>query len=99
MKMRTMWRIRADIRNQGYNLPDWVGKTSYRCNYTPDRDSYLPYRGWHLDSHTKFSYVQVSHDDFPHLLSSLSFSSSSLPSPNNTKLSHRSLSLHAMIKS
>ena len=38
-------------------------------------------------------------DDFPHLLSSLSFSSSTLPSPKNTKLSHPSLSLHAMIKS
>jgi len=43
MKMRTMWRIRADMRDQGNNLPDWVGKTSYRCNYTADRDSYLPY--------------------------------------------------------
>ena len=30
MKLRTMWRIRADMRNQGYNLPDWVGKTSYQ---------------------------------------------------------------------
>jgi hypothetical protein len=34
-----------------------------------------------------------------HLLSSLSFSSSTLPSPKNTKLSHPSLSLHPMIKS
>jgi len=34
-----------------------------------------------------------------HPLSSLSFSSSTLPSPKNTKLSHPSLSLHAMIKS
>jgi len=33
------------------------------------------------------------------LLSSLSFSSSTLPSPTNMKLSHRSLSLHAIIKS
>jgi len=33
------------------------------------------------------------------LFSSLSFSSSTLPSPKNTKLSHPSLSLHAMIKS
>jgi len=31
--MRTMWRIQADMRNQGYDLPDWVGKTSYRCYY------------------------------------------------------------------
>jgi len=23
-----------------------LAKTSYRGNYTPNRDSYLPYRGW-----------------------------------------------------
>jgi len=71
--MRTMWRIQADMRNQGYDLPDWVGKTSYRCYYRPDQDSYLLYQGWSIDSHTKFFQVPVSHDDFPHLLSSLSF--------------------------
>jgi len=96
--MRTMWRIQADMRNQRYDSPDRVGKTLYLCNYRPDRDSYLLYRGWYIDSDTKFSYVPVSHDDFPRLLSALSFSSSSLPSPNNTKLSHHSLALHAMIK-
>jgi hypothetical protein len=32
------------MRNQGYDLPDWVGKTSYRCYYPPDRDSYLLYQ-------------------------------------------------------
>jgi len=36
----------TSLRNQEYNLPDWVGKTSYRCNYTLDRDLYLLYRGW-----------------------------------------------------
>jgi hypothetical protein len=36
----------GDMSNQGYDLPNWVGMTSYRCNYTPDRDSYLLYRGW-----------------------------------------------------
>jgi len=46
MKMRMMWRIRVVVRNQGYKLPDWVGKTSYRCNYMPDRDSCMPYWGW-----------------------------------------------------
>ena len=30
---------------QGYDLPDWVEKTTYQGNYTPDWDSYLPYRG------------------------------------------------------
>jgi len=99
MKMGMIWRIRAEMRNQGYDLPDWVWKTSYRCNYSLDRDSYLPYRGWLIDSHTQFSQVPVSHDDFPHLLPSLSFLSSTLPSPKNTKLSHPSLSLHAMIMS
>jgi len=24
MKMRTTWRIRADMRNKGYDMPDWV---------------------------------------------------------------------------
>jgi len=24
MKMGIIWRIRADMRNQGYDLPDWV---------------------------------------------------------------------------
>jgi len=44
-------------------------------------------------------YVPVSHDDFPHLIGSLSFLCSTLPSPKNTKLSHPSLSLHAIIMS
>jgi len=97
--MRMMRRIRADTRNQGHDLPDCVEETSYWCNYMADRDLYLLYRGWSNDSHTKFSHVPVSHDDVLHPLSSLSFSSSTLPSPKNMKLSHRSLSLHAMIKS
>jgi hypothetical protein len=36
--------IRADMRNQGHDLPDWVGKTLYRCDYMPDRDQNLLYR-------------------------------------------------------
>jgi hypothetical protein len=44
MKMSPMW-IRADMTNQGYDLPAWVGKTLYPCNYTLDQDSYLPYQG------------------------------------------------------
>jgi len=44
--MRMMWRIRADMRYPGYDLPDRVGKTLYRCDYTLDWDSYLPYWGW-----------------------------------------------------
>jgi hypothetical protein len=96
--MRTMWRIRVDMSYPGYDLPDWVGKASYRCYYTPDRDSYLPYWGWKIDSHMKFTSVPISHDYFPRTLSSLSFMSSILPSPKNAKLSHHSLPLDAMIK-
>ena len=53
------------MRNQGYDLPDWVGKTSNQCWFAPDRDSYLPYRdsylpyrGWSIDSNKKFSKSQ-----------------------------------------
>ena len=52
-----------------------------------------------IDSHMKLSKVPVSHDGIPHLLSSCSFLSSTLPSSENTKLSHPSLSHLAMIKS
>jgi len=41
--MGTIWRIQADMRNKKYDVPDWVGKTLYRCNYMPDRDLYLLY--------------------------------------------------------
>ena len=30
--------VEDTIRNQGYNLPDWVKKTSYQCYFMPDRD-------------------------------------------------------------
>jgi len=46
MKISTMWRIRADMGNQGYDLPDWDGKTLHRCSETPDRDLYQLYPGW-----------------------------------------------------
>ena len=46
MRMRMMWRIRAEMRNRGYDLADLIGKTSYGWYYTPNQDSYLPYRGW-----------------------------------------------------
>jgi len=58
IKMGMMWRIRADRRIQRYDFPDWVGKISNRCNDTPDRNIYLPYRGWYIDSHMKFSKSQ-----------------------------------------
>jgi hypothetical protein len=46
------------MTNQEYDLPDLVEKTSYRCYYLHDRDSYLPYLGWSIDLHTKFSKSQ-----------------------------------------
>jgi len=46
MKMRTIWMIRTNIINHGYDLPEWDWKTSYWCYYAPDRDLYLHYWGW-----------------------------------------------------
>jgi hypothetical protein len=43
------------MRIKDYELPDWVVSTTYGCNYTPDRDTYLQYQGWQIESHTKFS--------------------------------------------
>ena len=31
MKQKMIWMIRADMRNERYNLPDLDGKTLYRC--------------------------------------------------------------------
>jgi len=36
MNMRTIWRIQANMRNQEYDLPGRVLKTSYWWYYTPD---------------------------------------------------------------
>jgi hypothetical protein len=55
MKMRIMCRIQADMTNQGYTLPDWIGKTMYWCYYTLDRNLYLPYWVWQIDTDRKFS--------------------------------------------
>jgi len=87
------------MTNPGYDLPDCVGKSLQWCYHILYRDTYRLNRSWLIDWHTKFPFVLVSDDDFPDLLSSRSFLSSLVPSPKNTKLSHRSLSLHAMINS
>jgi len=97
--MRMMWRIRVDMRSPEYNVPDWVGMTAYRCNDTPNQESLLPYAGMYVQLDSEFSQVQVSDENFHHLLRSHSFSLSPLPSPRNPKLSRHSRSLHAMIKS
>jgi len=99
MERRTMRRVCALMRNQWYDLPDWVEMTSCQWNYTPDQNSSLPYRGWQIDPHTKFSIVPVSDHVLFQLLSSRVFWSSALPSAMNTKWSHLSLSLPAMIQS
>jgi hypothetical protein len=56
--MKTICRIRTAMTNQEYDLSDWVLNTLYQCDYPPDRDWYLPYRGWSIDLHTKFSKSQ-----------------------------------------
>jgi len=38
--------LRGGMRKQGYNLPDSVWMTSDWCNYMPEQDPYLLYRGW-----------------------------------------------------
>jgi hypothetical protein len=42
-KTRAMWTIQANITNQGYDLPDLVGKASDLCHYMPDEELYLQY--------------------------------------------------------
>jgi hypothetical protein len=46
------------MTNPEYDLPEWVQKSSCRCYYPPARDSCEAYRGWYIDSHTKFSKSQ-----------------------------------------
>jgi len=83
--MKTMWRIQANMRNEGYDLLDCVGKTSYWCVDKSDRDSYLSYRGWYVDSHTKFSKSQ-----FPFMICS---------SSSNISPSYPQLYLHLRTRS
>jgi len=74
MKIRTIWRILAAMRNQEYNLADGVQLTLYWCYYPLDRNSY-----------TKISEVPVSHNDFPDFLRSLPVST--ITSEDEVKLS------------
>ena len=55
IKMRAIRRIQEDMRNQGCDLPDCVGKASYRCYYTPEQNSSLTYRRWYIDLVIEFS--------------------------------------------
>jgi len=58
MKIQTMWSKSAQMRNHGYNLPDWVRKKSNWCCYMRDWHWYLLCRRWYLDSRTKFTMSQ-----------------------------------------
>ena len=55
MKIRTIWRIWSAMGNQEYDLPDRVPQDSYRRYFPLNWTSYLPYQGWSIDLHTKFS--------------------------------------------
>jgi hypothetical protein len=99
MKMWIIWMIQAYAKSQEYDLPDWIQKTSYQCDYPPERNLYLLDQRCSIELHTKFYWVPVSHVNFPNLLWSLSFLYSTLPSLKNPKLRHPSLSLYATIMS
>jgi len=79
-----------------FSIPDMAGRSSdWACNNTdtwfsiPNEASHTPDSSHPLASSALFSSSSPS----------LSFSSSTLPSLHNTKLSHPTLSLHAMIMS
>jgi len=51
MKMRMMWSIRVNVRNQQFHFPDWVGMTLYYSDYVPNWKSYLRNQEWFIDTH------------------------------------------------
>jgi len=78
----------------------WLGSQDLESVLLPARLDLVPAISGMVNSLVhEILYVPVSHDDFRHLLWSVSFLCSSLPSPKNTKLSYPSLSLHAIIMS
>ena len=108
------WRTRErDMRGDGINhdeklglqripcasqftITDMAGSSSNQaCNYI-GRGSSQPNQASRTPD---FSYLLVSSTWFSSSSPSLSFSFTTLPSSQNTKLSHPSLSLHAMIMS
>jgi len=77
-------------------IPDTAGTSpDPACNYTDTRSSQPNQASRTPD----FSYPLVSSTSFSSSSPSLSFSFTTLPSSQNTKSSHPSLSLHAMIMS
>jgi len=79
-----------------FAIPDTAGTSpDQACNYTDTRSS-QPNQASHTPD---FSYPLVSSTSFSSLSSSLSFSSTTLPSLQNTMWSHLSLYLHVRIMS
>ena len=101
------------MRRDGANHPEKLGLREFRVRVNfpsplwrvqgPNRPGFSPIKGLpnpvsqvvHLISHIRSYPPHHSHLHPP----SLSFSSTTLPSSQNTKLSHRFLSLHGMIMS
>jgi len=75
-----------------FTIPDTAGTSPYTAYYYTDMRFSQPNHASHTPD---FSYPLVSSTSF----SSQSFSSTTLPSLQNTKLGHSSLSLHVMIMS
>jgi len=83
------------MRSQGYDLPDWVEKKLYRCFIRRIGSSTFRIRNGQLtrtQNSLKSQFLMMISRISSHL-------SRSLPSPKNTKVSHPSLSLHAIIMS
>ena len=55
IKMGTIGRIWVDMRNQGYNLHDWVLEILSQCSYIPDWELYLLIWKWYITFQTKLS--------------------------------------------
>jgi hypothetical protein len=74
IKMGMIWRTYADMRNQEYDMSDWIWITFYKLSHPPDWESYLSYPEWKITLLNNLLLVPVHQADLPHLLSSLSFS-------------------------
>jgi len=84
------------VGHQGYHLRDFTKLTSYMYSYKPEWESCMQCREQLTNLQIKPSYLPVSDDDFLNFVSSLSFSSTTLPLQVNTTLSHPSHSLYGM---
>ena len=99
IKMGIIWRIQADMRNLGTTCLIEFGCSCISVIFLQDWTHIYHIWDGIIDVSTKFPFVLVSDDGFPHLLSSLCFLSSTLPSPKNKKLSYPSLFHQVIIMS